>query len=159
MIRNRLPIWARRAGMSSTEDWRNWQPHPSWEGRDWPLKPRRKAVRAKDRAYIFKRDKNTCQYCRRKPPEVVITIDHLISVDDGGPNNRWNLVACCTDCNLRKGRRSIHPVTMLISIAPDLPAYARTGPDDRLSVACPAGIDPVPAAIQEALSHLFDQEI
>lgn len=44
----------------------------------------RKAISKKTRFDVFKRDGFTCQYCGAHPPEVVLHIDHIIAVAEGG---------------------------------------------------------------------------
>lgn len=56
---------------------------------------------------IFKRDGFTCQYCGRKPPEVVLHVDHVMPVAEGGDNDEMNLVTACSDCNLGKSKKRI----------------------------------------------------
>jgi 5-methylcytosine-specific restriction endonuclease McrA len=56
----------------------------------------------RQRFEILKRDGFTCQYCGRKPPEVVLEVDHIFPVDKGGTNDPSNLVASCYDCNRGK---------------------------------------------------------
>lgn len=52
---------------------------------------------------VFKRDEFVCQYCGRKPPAVVLEVDHVQSVKDGGSNDDYNLITSCFDCNRGKG--------------------------------------------------------
>lgn len=52
---------------------------------------------------IFKRDAFTCQYCGRRPPDVVLELDHIHPVSKGGDNDEMNLVTACFDCN--RGKR------------------------------------------------------
>lgn len=54
------------------------------------------------RTEVLKRDAFTCQYCGRKPPEVVLEIDHIKPVAKGGTNDIINLVTACRDCNRGK---------------------------------------------------------
>jgi hypothetical protein len=54
---------------------------------------------------VFRRDGFTCQYCGRQPPEVVLHLDHIIPVIEGGDSDPLNLVTACQDCNLGKGRK------------------------------------------------------
>jgi hypothetical protein len=61
-----------------------------------------KPISKKIRFEIFKRDKYTCQYCGRTPPNVVLEVDHVIPVCDGGDNDPMNLVLACFDCNRGK---------------------------------------------------------
>ena len=65
----------------------------------------RKAMSKGLRFDIFRRDGFTCQYCGRQPPEVVLHVDHITPVVEGGTNDEMNLVASCRDCNLGKGRK------------------------------------------------------
>ena len=55
---------------------------------------------------ILQRDKFTCQYCGRKAPEVVLHVDHRISVKNGGPTTPENLISSCRECNLGKRARN-----------------------------------------------------
>jgi hypothetical protein len=63
----------------------------------------------KQRFEILMRDKFTCQYCGRKPPEVTLEVDHKISVYNGGTNDPSNLITSCWLCNQGKGPKSIYP--------------------------------------------------
>ncbi len=54
---------------------------------------------------IFRRDKFTCQYCGRRPPDVVLEIDHITPVSQGGDDESPNLVTSCYDCNRGKGTK------------------------------------------------------
>jgi HNH endonuclease len=58
---------------------------------------------ARQRFEILKRDGFTCQYCGRKPPEVVLNVDHIIAVYNGGTNDPTNLITSCVPCNQGKG--------------------------------------------------------
>jgi hypothetical protein len=54
---------------------------------------------------VLKRDKFTCQYCGAGAPDVLLHIDHLMPVAEGGATEILNLVAVCVSCNLGKGAR------------------------------------------------------
>lgn len=56
---------------------------------------------------VFKRDGFTCQYCGRKPPEVVLHVDHIEPRSAGGPDSYGNFVTSCSTCNLGKGPRPL----------------------------------------------------
>jgi hypothetical protein len=56
---------------------------------------------------IFKRDSFTCQYCGRKPPEVVLNVDHVLPKAKGGGDEAVNLVTACFDCNSGKSDRLV----------------------------------------------------
>ncbi len=51
---------------------------------------------------VFKRDDFTCRYCARKTPEVVLQVDHVVPVCDGGTDDPINLVTACWECNSGK---------------------------------------------------------
>lgn len=45
-----------------------------------------------------------CYYCGARPPQVWLTIDHLVPLSQGGSvGDDSNLVAACPDCNTGKG--------------------------------------------------------
>lgn len=60
------------------------------------------SVSKKKRFDVFKRDGFTCQYCGRKPPEVVLQADHIDPVALGGGDEIENLLTACVDCNQGK---------------------------------------------------------
>lgn len=62
----------------------------------------RKALSARTRFEIFKRDKFICQYCGAHPPAVILHVDHIKAVANGGTNAITNLVTACERCNLGK---------------------------------------------------------
>lgn len=70
-----------------------------------PAKLVRKPISKRVRFEIFKRDLFTCQYCGRTPPTVMLEIDHIIPVAEGGGNDGINLTTSCEDCN--SGKSSI----------------------------------------------------
>ena len=68
---------------------------------------KRNQISKKTRFEVFKRDNFTCQYCGKKAPDVILEIDHITPVADGGDNNILNLITSCRDCNRGKGARSL----------------------------------------------------
>lgn len=70
-------------------------------------KPKRKAISNKLRFEVFKRDSFTCQYCGRKAPDVVLEVDHIKPVAEGGKNTLLNLITSCYECNRGKGKRML----------------------------------------------------
>lgn len=66
---------------------------------------KRKSIPKSVRFEVFKRDSFTCQYCGRKAPDVVLEVDHIDPVANGGQNDILNLVTSCKDCNSGKGAR------------------------------------------------------
>jgi hypothetical protein len=73
-------------------------------------KPKRLALSKKTRFEVFKRDGFACQYCGGHPPEVVLHVDHIRPVADGGTNVIDNLVSACQPCNAGKGARLLSAV-------------------------------------------------
>jgi len=67
----------------------------------------RKQIRKKTRFEVFKRDNFICQYCGKSAPEVVLEIDHIKPVKEGGTNDIMNLVTSCRECNRGKGAREL----------------------------------------------------
>lgn len=65
---------------------------------------KRKNLTKKKRFEIFKRDRFMCQYCGRIAPNVVLEVDHIIPICEGGENEVANLVTSCFDCNRGKGK-------------------------------------------------------
>lgn len=62
----------------------------------------RKPISKRTRFDVFKRDGFCCQYCGQKPPTVVLEIDHIHPVSEGGGNSKDNLITACFDCNRGK---------------------------------------------------------
>ncbi len=59
-----------------------------------------------NRANIYARDRNTCQYCGRRFATSELTLDHVKPRYMGGESSWENLVCCCVRCNGRKGGRT-----------------------------------------------------
>ena len=71
------------------------------------------SIPKKLRFQVFWRDGFTCQYCGRKPPEVVLEVDHIIPRSEGGTDNIENLVTACRDCNRSKHKKLVAPAARL----------------------------------------------
>jgi hypothetical protein len=59
---------------------------------------------------VFTRDKHKCRICGRSPattPEVVLTLDHIKPVAEGGTTHLENLQTLCMRCNLKKGGKEL----------------------------------------------------
>lgn len=63
---------------------------------------KRKGISARTRFEIFKRDCFTCQYCGQKAPDILLHIDHIEAVANGGSDEIINLVTSCSVCNSGK---------------------------------------------------------
>ena len=51
---------------------------------------------------VFKRDRFTCSYCGKSPPNVLLEVDHVIPRAAGGSDDIENLTTSCQDCNRGK---------------------------------------------------------
>lgn len=67
----------------------------------------RKTISKKLRFEVFKRDSFTCQYCGRMAPDVVLEVDHINPVANGGENEIMNLITSCFDCNRGNGKKTL----------------------------------------------------
>ena len=54
------------------------------------------------RFLILERDNFTCQYCGKKPPEVILEVDHIKPRKNGGGDDSTNLITACFNCNRGK---------------------------------------------------------
>ena len=82
--------------------------------------------RAVSRKGIMLRDQSSCQYCRSVLPAKSLTLDHVIPRSRGGPSTWENLVACCLDCNNRKGDRTPDEAGMtLVKIPRQISIHAK----------------------------------
>jgi len=73
------------------------------------------------RRNLFRRDRNTCQYCGRKFSTEDLSIDHVVPRSLGGHSSWTNCVVACLDCNCRKGSRSLDAAHMTIRRPPREP--------------------------------------
>ena len=65
-----------------------------------------------NRRTIYHRDGNQCQYCGEKPKLSELSIDHLIARSRGGKTTWENCVLACTNCNRRKGAKTMQEARM-----------------------------------------------
>jgi len=72
----------------------------------------RKPIKPSIRFKILQRDGFSCRYCGRngERDSVILHIDHLFPVSQGGSNDINNLVTSCRDCNLGKSDNLIEAV-------------------------------------------------
>jgi hypothetical protein len=77
----------------------------------------RKALKPSIRFNVFKRDGFRCQYCGRTPPDVVLEVDHIVAVADGGENAIDNLITACFDCNRGKAAGKLNDIPESLAIS------------------------------------------
>lgn len=71
----------------------------------------RQAISKKLRFDVFKRDGFQCTYCGAHPSEaVLLEVDHIHPVAEGGTNDIDNLVTACLNCNRGKGAELLSSV-------------------------------------------------
>jgi hypothetical protein len=75
-----------------------------------PKGPIRQPISKRTRFEIFKRDKFTCAYCGRTPPTILLVVDHVVPVVEGGRSDLDNLITACEECNQGKGAVSLDQV-------------------------------------------------
>ena len=79
------------------------------------LKNKRITISKKTRFEIFKRDSFLCRYCGRGVGhEIILEIDHIIPVFEGGSNEAINLVTSCFDCNRGKSKNSLLDIKKIV---------------------------------------------
>lgn len=70
----------------------------------------RAAISKRLRFDVFKRDGFVCQYCGSHPPAVVLEVDHINPVSNGGATDIDNLITSCFACNRGK---AAEPLTVV----------------------------------------------
>lgn len=68
----------------------------------------RRPISKRLRFEVFKRDHFMCQYCGRKSPDIILEVDHIKPIAEGGTNDFTNLITSCRDCNRGKGKRLLN---------------------------------------------------
>jgi hypothetical protein len=68
-------------------------------------------VSTRTRFEVFKRDRFTCAYCGRTPPEVLLHADHVVPRAAGGSDEIHNLITSCQTCNQGKAARLLEEGT------------------------------------------------
>lgn len=88
-----------------------------------------------NRASIFARDKNRCQYCARTLPRHELNLDHVVPRSQGGRTTWENVVCSCIQCNRVKGGCTPVQAGMRLIRQPFKPAWSPIG-----NVPVPMGI-------------------
>ena len=69
---------------------------------------KREPLDQETRFYIFERDNFKCEYCgksKKDDDDVILHVDHINPVSNGGNNLLCNLVTSCSKCNMGKGAK------------------------------------------------------
>ena len=75
------------------------------------------------RRNLFRRDRNTCQYCGRRFSSDQLSIDHVVPRARGGKSSWTNCVVACTACNVRKGNKLLDEAAMRLLQVPREPHW------------------------------------
>lgn len=68
------------------------------------------AISVRTRFEVFKRDDFRCQYCGQRSPEVVLEVDHIVAVTNGGSDDPINLRTSCWACNSGKSDKPLDAI-------------------------------------------------
>lgn len=74
---------------------------------------KRKSMSKRLRFEVFKRDAFRCQYCGRSAPDVILEVDHIVPVAEGGKDDMLNLVTSCRDCNRGKSAKMLSDMSAI----------------------------------------------
>jgi hypothetical protein len=113
----------------------------------------RKPLSKRTRFEVFKRDGFRCMYCGQRPPEVVLVIDHIVPVVQGGTDEPTNLTTACYTCNAGKSGIPLDRVSPIIdelALAEALQEVA----ERRMAL---EGFYAEQSAYQQDLNNLVDQ--
>lgn len=75
------------------------------------------------RENVFHRDSYTCQYCGKGFQERLLTFDHIVPQDRGGPTTWLNITTACKKCNNRKDNRTPEEARMPLLSQPYAPKF------------------------------------
>ena len=76
------------------------------------------------RSNLFRRDRETCQYCGERPGRSKLTIDHIVPRSQGGGSTWENCVSACSRCNTRKANRTPNQAGMPLNEQPVRPRWS-----------------------------------
>lgn len=84
---------------------------------------KRRNASGKKRFHIFVRDHFRCQYCSKRFPPALLTLDHILPLSQDGPDDPENLATACKPCNQRKGNRTPDEARMPLLATPSALRY------------------------------------
>lgn len=76
------------------------------------------------RTNIYRRDKNTCQYCGKKFKTEDLTMDHIQPKSKGGHADWLNIALACIPCNSKKDNKTPAQAGMKLIRQPFIPKAA-----------------------------------
>lgn len=72
------------------------------------MKKPRRSISKRLRFEVFKRDSFKCQYCGASAPDVLLHVDHINPIANGGEQTEiTNLITACEGCNLGKSDKQL----------------------------------------------------
>ena len=75
------------------------------------------------RENIYARDRYRCQYCNVELAAKDLTCDHVIPRSQGGSTEWTNIVACCSECNRKKGGQTPGQAGLRLLKKPTRPSW------------------------------------
>ena len=78
------------------------------------------------RRNLYRRDRNTCQYCGARPGSAELSIDHIVPRSQGGHGTWVNCVLACMRCNRRKANRTPADAGVRLRKKPIAPTWTPT---------------------------------
>lgn len=69
---------------------------------------------------ILKRDSFKCQYCGSAAPDVLLQVDHVKPVAEGGTDDIWNLITSCQPCNSGKSDKQLSDTAAISKVKKQL---------------------------------------
>jgi 5-methylcytosine-specific restriction endonuclease McrA len=75
------------------------------------------------RENVYIRDNFTCQYCGKKHPDRLLTLDHVVPASLNGPKSWTNVVTACRKCNQLKANRTPQSARMPLMKEPRMPNW------------------------------------
>jgi 5-methylcytosine-specific restriction endonuclease McrA len=89
------------------------------------------------RQNVYLRDNHECQYCGKACTSGELTLDHVTPRVLGGTTKWTNVVACCPECNRRKGGRTPEQAGFTLRSRPARPQWNPVGLSHRVPGSVP----------------------